>query len=157
MWEIVIPNSMLELGAWLLLISIPMQLLTPQNSKIAIWFAFIGGFGVGGGVGGWFGSFLYSSTNAIATTTERFTAQAVGSGFGALVFVIIGVFMWRFAGKSGGGLQSKGKSKVAKVKQCLWLVAFAVLGTAIAGLPELYGLVNTGVSAASNALTAALP
>lgn len=155
MW--LIPDNMLDLGARLLLLSFVIQILTPQNSKIAIWFALVGGFGVGGAAGGWMGQALADSTTAVASFTERWTYQLVGSGFGILVFAILFVFLWRFAGKGGSGLQAKGKSKAAKVKQVLWLLAFAMAGTAVAGLPEIYGGADQAVAAISTGISSALP
>lgn len=153
----VFPGSMLDLGARLLLLSFVIQILTPQNSKIAIWFALVGGFGVGGAAGGWLGRTLAQSTTAVASFTERWTYQLVGSGFGILVFAILAVFVWRFAGKGGSGLQAKGKSKVAKVKQVVWLLAFAMVGTALAGIPEIYAGADHAVAEVSTGITSALP
>lgn len=157
LWQVIIPTSMLRLGGWLLLLSFVVQILIPQNSKTAIWFALIGGFGVGGGVGGWFGQALAGATHTAATFTDRWTAQLVGTGFGFLLFAILALFVWRFAGRGGAGLKTKGKGKGAKAKQILWLLAFAMLGTALAGLPQVYGWANTAVSAAGHAVIAALP
>lgn len=157
LFEWMLPSTMLGLGGRLLLLSFVIQLLTPQNSKVAIWLAVIGGFGVGGGAGGWLGQRLAGVTTAAASFTDRWTAQLVGTSFGFLVFLIILVFVWKFAGKSGSGLQTKGKSKVAKAKQVGWLLAFAMAGTALAGLPELYRLADGVVGAVHSGITAALP
>ncbi|MER7015305.1 hypothetical protein ABT324_28060 [Saccharopolyspora sp. NPDC000359] len=152
-----LPSSMLGLGGRLLLISFVLQLLTPQNSKAAIWLAVIGGFGVGGGAGGWLGQRLAGATTAAASFTERWTAQLVGTGFGFLIFLVLFIFVWKYAGKGGSGLQSKGKSKVAKVKQIAWLLGFALAGTAVAGLPEIYGWADGAIGAVHSGITAALP
>jgi hypothetical protein len=156
-FEWLTPNNMLDLGARLLLLAFAMQLLVPKYSKVAIWFAVIGGFGVGGSAGGWVGEMLADSTTAATSFMERWTNQMVGSGFGFLVFAILFFFVWKFGGRGASGLEAKGKSKVAKVKQIGWLLAFAMAGTAIAGLPEIYGLVDSGVSSFNSAVSAALP
>lgn len=155
-WSLVIPSSMLALGAWLLLFSIPLQLLTPHNSKAACWCALLGGFGVGGAAGGWVGSVLVNTGNTVVSTTERLTAQAVGAGFGVLAFAILAILFWRVAGKQGTGLKA-GQGKTGKFKQVAWLAGFALLGCAVAGLPEVYGVADSAVNMAGSALMSALP
>lgn len=153
-----IPQSMIQLGSGLLLVAAPIQFFMSHRSKVALFFALLGGFGVGGGIGGWFGQFLHSSTNSIYSTTERLTAQAVGAGFGALLFIIIGIFFWKFAGRSGSGLDSKGKSKkTVHIKHGLWLIAFMTLGTAIAAIPGLYSVADYAVHLGGHAAATALP
>ncbi len=173
MWHIIIPTSMLQLGGVLLLMAFVTQWITPENNRLAIIFAIIGGFGVGGGVGGWFGSTLSSTTTSVAGFSERWTQQLVGTGYGFLAFAILGLFAYvaiRKSGKGSGGGKGMGKSsggkgagsgggkgKKEQAKQTAWLLAFAMLGTAIAGLPEVYSALDTAVASAGTAALNALP
>lgn len=156
-WTLLIPQSMLVLGAYLLLTSYLLQVLTPDNSKVAIWFAVVGGFGVGGGLGGWFGRTLVGITNTTVDFSQQVTAQLVGASFGVIPFVVVAIFLFRFAGKNGKGIESKGKnSKVTKVKQVAWITVFAVLGCALAGVPRIYGWLDTAVAHGGGALASLL-
>lgn len=174
MWHIIVPTSMLQLGGVLLLMAFVTQWITPENDRLAIIFAIVGGFGVGGGVGGWFGSALSSTTTSVAGFSERWTQQLVGTGYGFLAFAILGLFAYvaiRKSGKGSGSGSGKGtgkssgsgkgsgggKGKKEQAKQTAWLLAFAMLGTAIAGLPEVYSALDTAVASAGTAAINALP
>lgn len=146
------PTSMAALGAWLFLISIPLQVLMPKKSKVAVWFALLGGFGIGGGLGGWFGSALVNTRDKVAGATEQFTANAVGAGFGVLGFAIIAIFFLRHGGKEGKGIETKSTGKAAKVKAVGWLLAYAVLGCAVAAVPRVYGWANDVVHLAGTSI-----
>lgn len=156
-WTLVIPETMLAVGAILLLAAFPLQWITPENSKLALWFALVGGFGVGGGTGGWLGRLLAQATFGVASATERLTAQLVGASFTLLVFAVVGIVFWKKAGPKGKGFESKGDKKKDKFKQMVGLLVFAMLGTAISAIPMLYTWANTGVSAAANILISVLP
>ena len=148
----IIPTTMLQLGGMLMLLAPAIQLLIPQRSKLALWFALVGGFGVGGGVGGWFGSTLVTTRDAVVSTTEKWTAGAVGAGFGGLLFGVLTIFFLRHAGRNGKGLQVKGNGKSAKAKEIAWVMGFALLGCAIAAIPTLYSHANEAVHTAGTAL-----
>lgn len=151
-----IPTSMGFLGAVLLLLAFPVQWITPQNSKGAIWMAFIGGFGVAGGAGGWFGGWLTGTAGTVASTSAKLTSQAVGAALPMLFFAVLAIFFVKHAGKGGSGL-SGGKGKGAKAKQTAWLLAFALLGCAISAIPYLYSLADSAVSMAGTAVISLLP
>lgn len=159
-WTLVVPQSMLHLGGYFLLLSFVVQIITPQNSRWALWLAVIGGFGVGGGGGGWLGQALMQTTTAAASFTQKITAQLVGTGFAVLLFAIIALVFWQYAGKGGSGFaggKGKGSGKKAKLKQCVGLFIFAMLGTAVAAIPAVYPWVDGGVASAGSAIAAALP
>lgn len=159
-WTLIIPQSMLHLGGYFLLLSFALQWITPENSKWALWMALIGGFGVGGGAGGFLGRALMQTTTAAASFTQKITAQLVGTGFAVLFFAILAIIFWKKAGKNGSGFQGgkgKGSGKKEKAKHFVGLFVFAMLGTAVAAAPAVYGLVDYGVSTAGHAITAALP
>lgn len=159
-WALIIPQSMLHLGGYLLLLSVVVQVITPRNSKVALWMSLIGGFGVGGGVGGFIGRTLMQVTVTAASFTQKITAQLVGTGFSFLLFAILAIVFWEKAGKGGSGFaggKGKGSGKKEKIKQAFGLSIFAMLGTAIAAIPMVYSFLDMGVSTVGHVVTAALP
>ncbi len=146
------PTTMAALGAWLFLISIPLQVLMPKKSKVAVWFALLGGFGIGGGIGGWFGATLVNTRDKVASATQQFTASAVGAGFGVLGFAILAIFFLRHGGREGKGIETKSTGKTAKFKAVGWLLAYAVLGCALAAVPRIYGWANDVVHLAGSSI-----
>src|SRR5699024_10210736 len=119
------------------------------------WCALLGGFGVGGASGVWFGSWLASTRDTVISTTETITASIVGAGFGLAVFAVLAIIFWKLAGSSGAGLRSNGSGRgktMDKGRQIAALVAFAVLGTVPALIPTVYGAADSVVETASSAL-----
>lgn len=143
----VVPENMGAVGTYALIAAYVLVFFLPKNSKAAIICAVIGGFGVGGVAAGWFGQFLVETGQKAASFSQRFTASAFGAAIAAVPFIILLIFLKKFIGKGGSGLETKGKGMFLKMKHALWITGFALLGCAIAAVPLVYGYADDGVAA----------
>lgn len=149
-WSMFIPTSMAVLGAILLALSVVLVFVDVPGKgvpwdKVGAWFAFIGGFGVGGAAGGWLGRLFARSSGSILTNGQQFTAQAVGTG--VVGAVVLGLLLWAYA-----RMRKDGISAGSKAKSMVVVAALGVVGTVFAAIPGTYALANDVVRTASTAV-----
>lgn len=150
----IIPTSMLYFGAVLLVLAVVLVFVDVPGKgvpwdKVGALFAFVGGFGVGGGVGGWLGRTFAEASGAVVTNAQRVTAQAVGVG--VVGAIVVGLLLWAYARMRGKGIGTK-----SKFKSLIVVFVLGVVGTVFAAIPGLYSLADDAVQWAGSTVISAL-
>lgn len=150
-WSMLIPSSMLSLGAVLCVLAVLLVYLDVPGQgvewdKVAAVCALVGGFGVGGAGAGWIGGLLSSLAGGAVSGAGAATAQLVGvSTVGAVGFA---VGLWAYARLRGGGISAK-----TRTKSLLVVAALGVVGTVVSTIPRLYPATDALVGSFAAALT----
>jgi cytochrome bd-type quinol oxidase subunit 2 len=154
-WSILIPTSMLSLGAIMLgLAGVLVFLDVPGKGvpwdKVAAWFAIVGGFGVGGAAAGSIGRALSTGSHSVLSNGQHATAQ--GLGVGAVALIVIVLLLWAYARARGKGISTK-----SKFKSLMIVAVLALVGTVLSGFPGLYSTADEVINWAGTTLRAAIP
>lgn len=150
-WSVLIPSSMLSLGAVLCVLAVLLVYLDVPGQgvewdKVAAVAALVGGFGVGGAGAGWIGGLLTALAGGAVTGAGAATAQLVGvSTVGAVGFA---VGLWAYSRLRGGGISAR-----TRTKSLLVVAALGVVGTVASTIPNLYGAADALVGSFAAALT----
>lgn len=149
-WSLIVPSSLLSLGAFLLVLAVLLVFLDVPDKgvpwdKVAAVFAVIGGFGVGGASAGFVGSLLTNLVGGAVSGVAQATAYLVGVSVVGAVGAAVGIWAWARVCKSGISAKSKFKS-------FLVVGALALVGTVLAAIPRLYGAADELVRIAASAI-----
>jgi hypothetical protein len=149
-----VPTSMLYLGAVFLVLAVVLVYVDVPGKgvpwdKVGAWFAFVGGFGVGGAAGGWIGRGFASISGSVLTNGQQLTAQAVGVG--VVGAIIAGLLLWAYSRMRGKGIGTK-----TKLKSLIVVGVLGVVGTVFSALPSVYGWADGAVHWAGTAVISAM-
>lgn len=142
MWYVLIPESMATIGSVCLGLAVVLALLDMPGgvnwSKIAAWFALIGGFGALGGAAGWLGSQILSGQQSVMGAGAHYGSQLIGGGI--LIVLLFAAGLWSYKHLLGKGIEAGGKGTWSKRLRALFKAGvFALVGATIATvIPPLY-------------------
>lgn len=153
-WSMFIPTSMLYLGAIFLVLAVVLVFVDVPGKgvpwdKVGAWFAFFGGFGVGGAAGGWLGRMFAKSSGSVLTNGQKFTAQAVGVG--VVGAIVLGLMLWAYARMRKQGIGAK-----TKVKSLIVVMVLGLIGTVFAAVPDIHDWADSAVHMAGTAVINAI-
>lgn len=141
-WQFFIPASMGMIGSICLGLALVLVLIDMPGgvnwSKIAGWFAVIGGFGTLGGVAGWLGNKILSGQQNAMSFGQEYGSRLLGSGI--VIVILLGAGLWAYKHLFGNGTEAGGKSTWSKKIRSLFKAGLlALVGAMIAGtIPALY-------------------